>query len=599
MPQEERNPLKKLSNFIQASFSCLVLGLSILHSSGASAQGFPGVKSFIRHPEDLSSQKSILQHPFRARGMFLQPTQLSPLSLDQHVLEILNQNGFDTGIQVRSRHVGPLNLTSHNEIKTYEFAVNGIPLCNFQVKANSVRNAEPVVFGNIPNVDDLTPAYATWPDADIAFDYMEGMARETGVVGAFTFVRKEQCFHVENRSLVPVWIMYGEADQLLYKAMVSDERGYYFEPQFFHATGTTKIYTTNKKTGTLQDYILNDLTGNGYLEGTKFYTSIADGRARAYNASNNFIFNPGTSEFDEASIFTNASRTLEWFEEHGYQNFGTERLKLNVHASIGGTPNNALYQPGPNGPSISIGDGDGEVLRDMGSDSDVVSHEFGHHVVFNTLTSVSGESLDMHEGLADFFTFAKTNDPCLAESICTEGNKAGCVAYQGQLCLRSASNTYTLENLGNLDAHRRGQFISGMLWDLREQDGIPAEHVTKIVLKAVDSLLSSSKYEHLVLSLLIADKNNFNGQYCQKIYERAKTRGLSKRLKDFNCNDPLPKVADISTSGTSVTSTNASNSSRKTRSGFCSVLPMGMEGSGVATLVTMLFPLVMLLRRRR
>lgn len=592
--------MKKLSNFIQASFSCLALGLGVLFDGpAASAQGFDWAKALIRQPEDLSSQKTILNHPFRARGMFLQDTQQSPLSLDQHVQHILNQNGFDTGIQIRAKRVGALNLMTDTEIKTYEFAVNGIPLCNFQVKANSVRNAEPVVFGNIPQLDDLTPAYATWPNADIAFDYMEGMAREAGVVGEFNFVRKEQCFHVENRSLVPVWIMYGEADQLLYKAMVSDDRGYYFEPQFFHATGTAKIYTTNKKTGTLQDYTLNDLTGNGYLESSKFYTNVSDGRARAYNASHNFVFNPGTSEFDETSIFTNASRTLDWFEQHGYANFGTKKLKLNVHALIGDTPNNALYQPGPDNPSISVGDGDGEVLRDMGSDSDVVSHEFGHHVVFNTLTSVIGESLDMHEGLADFFTFAKTGDPCLAESICTESNKAGCVAYQGQLCLRSASNTYTVDTLGTLDAHRRGQFISGMLWDMREKDGIPAEDLTKIVLKGVDSLLSSSKYEHLVLSLLIADQNYFDGQYCQIIYERAKARGLGKRMKDFNCNDPLPKVADISTSGTSVTGSSNSTTSRKSRSGFCSVLPAGMEGSGFATLVTMFLPLAMLLRRRR
>lgn len=576
------------------------MGLGTFYGSTASAQGLDWIKSIVRQPEDLSSQKQIFTHPFRARELFLQKQYNGTQHLDQHVIELLHQNGLDTGIKVRSNRVGSLNLLSNHEIKSYEFTIHGVSLCQFQIKANSVRNANPVIFGNIPNLADLNPTYAAWPDADIAFDYMEGMARNAGVVGTFNFVRKEQCYHVENRSLIPVWIMYGEADQLLYKAMVSDERGYSFEPQFFHATGKAKIYDTNKKTGTLQEYTLNDLAGNGYLESSKFYTFKADGSTRTYSASNNFVYEPGTSEFDETSIFTNASRTLEWFVNHGYENFGTKKLKLNVHASIGGTPNNALYQPGPDNPSISIGDGDGDVLKDMGSDSDVVSHEFGHHVIFSSLTSVSGESLDMHEGLADFFTFAKTGDPCLAESICTESNKAGCVSYQGQSCLRSAANSYTLGTVANLDAHRRGQFISGMLWDMREKDGIPAEDLTKIALKAVDSLLASSKYEHLVLSLLIADENNFNGQYCEKIFNRAKTRGLGGRMQKFSCNAPLPKVAEISTSSTTATSSTSSSSSRGgTRLGFCSVLPAGMEGSGFATLMTMLLPLAMLVRRKR
>ncbi len=576
-----------------------------MNADGASAQGLDWTKAIVRQPGDLGSQKIIMKHPFAPQGLFFNlDAQRGYRSIDQHVLDALVENGLNPRIQVRGANSVQMSLHSQNEIKDYGFSANGIPLCGFQVKANSVRNAEPVVFGNVPNVQDMSAADDShWPDADVAFIYMEEMAREAGVAGAFNFVRKEKCFHVENRNLVPVWIMYGEADQLLYKAMVSDDRAYYFEPQFFHAEGTAKTYSTNKKTGTLETYALTDLSGNGYLEGTSFYTSIANSKARAYSESLNFSFNPGTSEFDELSIFTNASRTLEWFKSIGYTNFGTKRLKLVVHASIGGTPNNALYQPGVDGPTISVGDGDGEQLRDMATDSDVVSHEFGHHVVFSALTSVQGESLDMHEGLADFFTFAKTGDPCLAESICPEGKStAGCVAYQGQLCLRSAANTYTLDTLGNLDSHRRGQFISGMLWDMREKDGIPAADLSRIVLKGVDSLLKDSRYEHLVLALLIADQNNFNGKYCQKIYDRATIRGLGKRINAFDCDGTLPKVSDIKVTGSSGgvnTPSSSTTTSRRARNGFCSVLPASAQGSGLATLVTMLLPLALTFRRRR
>ena len=41
--------------------------------------------------------------------------------------------------------------------------------------------------------------------------------------------------------------------------------------------------------------------------------------------------------------------------------------------------NNAFYQTDDSEPKIKVGKGDGEVLANMSTDADVVSHELFHH----------------------------------------------------------------------------------------------------------------------------------------------------------------------------------------------------------------------------
>lgn len=84
------------------------------------------------------------------------------------------------------------------------------------------------------------------------------------------------------------------------------------------------------------------------------------------------------------------------------------------------------------------------MLTNLPVDADVIGHEFGHHIIYQTITSVSGESLILHEGLADYFTFAHTKDDSLGESICPAGSLA--CWTKGQ-CLRTANNDINFSSL--------------------------------------------------------------------------------------------------------------------------------------------------------
>ncbi|MEN9826420.1 MAG: hypothetical protein RI953_2165, partial [Pseudomonadota bacterium] len=89
------------------------------------------------------------------------------------------------------------------------------------------------------------------------------------------------------------------------------------------------------------------------------------------------------------------------------------------------TPDNAQYlwagNTGRGSPEILIGYG-GYVsgqsncykLRDLGKDMDVIMHEFGHHIVFRGLSNAKSQSVALHEGFADYFTYAISGNNRLA-----------------------------------------------------------------------------------------------------------------------------------------------------------------------------------------
>lgn len=164
------------------------------------------------------------------------------------------------------------------------------------------------------------------------------------------------------------------------------------------------------------------------------------------------------------------------------------------------TPDNAVYLPsgstGVSAPEILIGTGwedDGRQsipreLQYLGKDADVTMHEFGHHIVFRAVTEVRGESLAMHEGFADYFTYAVTGNSSLAESVVSIG-----------VPLRSATQPGTLKSysLATTPPHKAGEFWSTVLWDIRSTMGPWTDSfhkMDKIVWHAIDYMKSNEGY---------------------------------------------------------------------------------------------------------
>ena len=491
-------------------------------------------------------------------GSFDVASRASLMHLNVHSDELqalnnqIKQITQDERLSVIALNGDSLQLVQASGSRLYGFQFRGAEFCDKEMRASGSGD-DVVALGNIPELGGLEID-------DREFDAQEGVllaeqelsARNLAFSGVQLQTQRD-CWIKNGNNLSLAKDLTVTADELPYRTIVANGKILRMEPKYFDVAGSARVYDSNPLTGSLKDFSLTDLIGDGTLENDHFTTSTTG--TKADNSSHKFVYSTSDGRFDETSMFVHVNEQLDWFKSIGYKWTSSDKLNLYVHAVVSGTVNNALYTPaiGDAPPKIQVGDGDGIRLRNLPKDSDVVAHEFGHHVVYDTLKSTRGESLIIHEGLADYFAFARVNDACLGESICPAGSPIGCEVEEQ--CLRSGKNDYVLNVNTKSEAHFKSQFVSGMLWDLRG-DEVPADKLDKIVFNGIGLLLSESGYHDLVLSFLLADRKLNKGKYCKAIYKVAVARGLKDYIADFSCGDSdLPMLTGVeNASGETVSS---------------------------------------------
>lgn len=426
---------------------------------------------------------------------------------------------------------------------SFDFAVNGTPLCQFYARVHSLPDRT-LIRGVLPRSFDFSDL------SEFAWD--ESEADETAILqtleleGFATDIERKRCIAWDGESLAPGWDISFRVEGLPFSGLVSHGKVLKAESHFLHAsatTGTATIYQKQSETSTelvLSSITLSDISEGGSLCSARFKTQVPTGYSSAFSLSHNFAFSPSDSRFNETSVFTNASVHANWFMTIGIlSEWPGPRITLSLidTRSNNYVNNRAVYLPQKSSstyPTIELGNGDGVDLQNLHIDPDVVSHELGHHIVYRTLKSTSGESLVLHEGITDYFVFARTNNTCLGELICPVGSNL-CVSSQ---CLRTANNTL---KFGSPDlpteAHKQSQVISGLLWDVGKTIGQSA--MTKIILKAIDFFDRSAGYASFLTSLMQADQSLNSGANTCTIESAAEDRGLQDVLESnsISCQD--------------------------------------------------------------
>gem|GEM_PF-6422342 len=327
--------------------------------------------------------------------------------------------------------------------------------------------------------------------------------------------------------------------------------------QSFSVDAQIEAYVSNPSDGATDVYNYSDLNaGSTFLDSPFFRTSVETGDRASSDDRDYTGFAPESQEFEEANAFVHVREALDFYTNAGFEWYGPSPMTVRVRDTFGeGIPqDNALFIPGEAAvsgrPSIRIGEGTGApFLANLGFDIDVVAHELGHFVLFQTLKNAQAgsETITIHEGGADFLAFALSGDACLGESTCPSGSQV-CVETG---CLRSGLNslkindgTYSQEE----EFHLLGQVISGALWDLTDVYSVPRDTVTELFIDAIDLLIFDSGYRDLFLALLTADRNNFGGQYAEEICAVSSARGFDSYLEDVNCPNPttIPPIAGLS-----------------------------------------------------
>ncbi len=261
-----------------------------------------------------------------------------------------------------------------------------------------------------------------------------------------------------------------------------------------------EVYEKGPADGKLVTVDLPELPGTGYLDGTRFAVfapTAADPRVMA--PDNQFVFradDPADAlNFDQVEAYYSATRVMAWFQQRFGNDGGGAHVVVRVGDLVGGRADNALYVPAPEGPEIQIGAGN-EALTNLARDTDVLTHEYSHHVIYEHLKDHAGESGVIHEGTADYFAYALNGDPNLGESIVPGG------AYLRTAALAPGDLYDQVDE--RRGAHYRGQYWSAVLWDVRQSLGEAAD---TLVYASLSYLGPTSGLKDAFLGLLNADRD--------------------------------------------------------------------------------------------
>ncbi|NRA46851.1 MAG: hypothetical protein HRU09_18030 [Oligoflexales bacterium] len=461
--------------------------------------------------------------------------------ISNHIPEELDQ--VNITVSLAPKNDLSLYSSQSEEFLTAGLQINGIPFCEYEVKAvlDSLGNIS--MLGRIPNLADSTIEMSSnWPSLDKSWERgQKELVETTSLKGHPELISSKKCYHIFDSKLVEIWKIVGRIAGYSYTLLTDSSQVYQISPLFFNVEGSIQSYRYNASHGELVTYKTN-LVGDGFLRSVFFETNTDSAPEtavpEAFSDEHIFIYNPDEPEFTEATAFMHATNMLAYFQELGYKFTNTKPILLEIHAILSGTVNNGLYQPpeatAENQAIISVGDGDGIILQNLPTDSDVISHELGHHIVFEKLKATTGESLVIHEAMADFFAFSYNSDPCLGESICPVGSNI-CVIEAG--CLRTAESglVYNSEEYNSTGAHHKSQMFSGLLWNVGQRIGL--EKTTNIAFKSLDYFVIDTGFKDFLVSLLLADQYLNQGENACVIYDEATAKGLTGFLTEIECDN--------------------------------------------------------------
>ncbi len=228
------------------------------------------------------------------------------------------------------------------------------------------------------------------------------------------------------------------------------------------ADGTGVVFAKDPVTSkTPSAQPLRELDGSGRLTG-RIAAVFDEVATEAFRPDLFFEFPTADPRFRQASVYRGLTEAGLLAELHGFPTTPPVPAFTGIIDPFTAGPlNNAYYLPSI--PAFGFGDGDGTVLRNLGTDVDVPAHEFGHHV-FEILaeplvTTNFDPVLAMHEGVADTFSLLIGGDTRVGNSV-----------VPGAKALRTIGNA-RFPSAFDPDPHVTGLVYAGANADLVDELG--------------------------------------------------------------------------------------------------------------------------------
>jgi hypothetical protein len=381
----------------------------------------------------------------------------------------------------------------HHE--SFELRLGNWPIFGSRLDLHHVRDQLVMYKAQLPRISHLD-----LPPQQDDFKSLEELNIGT-LTRNLTHMTSSQGLAVDHDTLIPAWSISGwdEFKGAKQTILVDAIRG-----TVVHESSDSfkfaNVYQVNPRHGTLIRVDLSDLLSTSLLDGLRISVYAPDSVSpRAIGSDRTFDFNPEVPSdavhFDEAQTYFSATEALKWFENRFGTDFKTLHLKIRINDDMAGRPDNAFYLPDPAGPEIRIGRGD--KLRNLGRDKDVIYHEIAHHIIYSHIQATTGDSGILHEGTADYFAYAMSDDPYLAESVSP-------TAPYIRTAVMSNKADYDLLPV-NTKTHIKGSYWSALLWALRSKLG--SKQGDQLVYRSLDYLSPDANLREAILALLSADRD--------------------------------------------------------------------------------------------
>ncbi|MCX6107379.1 MAG: hypothetical protein NTY08_16260 [Proteobacteria bacterium] len=430
-----------------------------------------------------------------------------------------------------------------------EFKWKGDRLCSSQFYATAhLVNGKLRIKGRLPTDLDLSSDQHGLPlsdETEIKSLLLQRLTNSTNADHSKIDISDlDRCWYAIDRQLQPAAVSRFSWEDTPYEAILVNGRIAEFYAMTLHATAKITTYKQNNRQP-LEEILVDDMQPNGYLCNNYFFTNT-NGIQNARNNGGFFKFDPSDDRFLESTLFAHANEMMRWFlsvdsAAHWSDAQVELRLSTDPKLSTGGPVyENPQGSSGLKTPVISVPDkfyiGGEAYLQNLATDFDVVAHELGHHIVTRYLPINEDRDLvTVHEGLADFFVFAKTGDACLGETICNDLSGKMC-AVERQ-CLRSGDLGYKADAILDMGSHAKSQALSGMLWDLSKRHGIAIGDTVKLTFTTLKYLDKKTNLDDFFLELLNADAELFNGRDSCAIRRSAYDHGIAAAISKGVCSN--------------------------------------------------------------
>jgi hypothetical protein len=425
------------------------------------------------------NQQYLLNHPINSL------LGLHDTSVEQ-IVQAIDADFFK--IWQENQSIITLDLTQDSMIlgvhhKTYQFKYKQIDIFDAYLKIHeSDQQGLVMVRWNTPKIAGFNSDFPK-PQSDV----IERLFANIQIFSELNSITKSSAkpiYIADNDQLIPAWTIEGRHRQgyplkIIFHGLDGSIL-YVQQDEFALLTDKISVYEKNPKDGKMIETDMPLLRDTGYLD-SKFFSVFGpkdssesssdslmsksstrirlDNRGITYSA-----FRPqDTQAFDQLQIYFYAMRSFQWlWEKFGLDPDPTKNfVSIYVGGSINGRYDNAMYLPSDSGSAVLIAQN--EKLENLARDRDVVSHELAHHIIYRGIKSSAGESGVLHEGTADYLTYAQSLDPYLAESIVPGAPYLRTALMVGENPSEKLSSKMT--------NHAKGQYWSALLWDLGEKVG--------------------------------------------------------------------------------------------------------------------------------